>query len=209
MRIATWNVGRPATGAKHARLLEWIERMNADIWVLTDTPVNLRPSARYALVHAIASDRSEEPGQTRVAIWSRLPIRALGATTHADDSVAAMVNLPSGVELIVYGSAAVANDDPADWLRLQQEYPDAEFCVVGPMMPKQMEDAFHDAGVSCVTQGYEDPVFAQSGGGRVSTHHLVVSHSLADRDTSRGCWPVGSAPTPELSDQFGIYVDFD
>jgi hypothetical protein len=208
MRIATWNVACPATDGKRVRLLEWIDRINADIWVLTNTDASLRPSARHAGVYTVSSNAEDGTGCS--AIWSRYPLSAVEVSPDSAAAVAALVRLPSGGELIVYATddTSARAEQRADWLRVQEQFPNAEFCVIGPLDLKRHAGAFADARLACVTQGYEDPVFAQTGGQATTVDHIVVSAPLAERDSSRGCWPAGSEPLQDLSKHFGIYVDF-
>jgi hypothetical protein len=207
MRIATWNVQRPADSSTRARLAEYIERINADVWVLTDTPPGLRPGARHASVHTAES--ATHPGFVGAAIWSKHPIRALTAADPLQ-AVAAAITLPDGSELIVYGTAHVAEAHRAEWLHLRREHPAAEFCVAGQSdAVAALEPAFIDAQLACVTQGHDDPVAAQSGGERSATGHIALSADLAERVSGRGSWPAGTEPLRELSAHFGLYVDIE
>lgn len=209
MRIATWNVQKPAGSDTRARLVEYIERINADVWVLTDTAPGLRPGAAHACVHTAES--AGQPGVLGAAIWSKHAIRGLGATTDSTRVVTAVITLPEGGELIVYASCLLAEAQRTEWLELRRQYPAAEFCVAGHVNDTvtTLETAFIDAQLACVTQGDDDPVFAQSGGERSATEHIALSADLSERISGRGSWPAGIDPVRELSEYFGIYVDID
>lgn len=207
MRIATWNVQKPGGGDTRARLAEYLERINADVWVLTDTPPGLRPGANHACVQT--PEIAGRPGVVGAAIWSKHAIRALG-TSDPMHAVAAAITLPEGGELIVYGASVLSESHRPDWLQLRRQYPAAEFCVIGTAHDiDALEPAFVDAQLSCATQGAGDPVFAQSGGERAATSHIALSADLAERVAGRGSWPAGTEPLHELSDHFGIFVDID
>ena len=208
MRIATWNVQRPAAGDTRARLAEYIERINADVWVLIDTPPGLRPGAAHACVHS--AEVAAHPGFVAAAIWSKHPIRALSVSDSVHTAAAALV-LPDGGELIVYGTMLLAESHRPEWLELRRQHPAAEFCVVGQYDGSiaALEPAFIDAQLACVTDGSGDPVHAQSGGERSTTVHVAVSADLAERVSGRGSWPTGTEPLHDLTDHFGLYVDID
>jgi hypothetical protein len=209
MRIATWNVQRPTGSDKRARLVEYIERINADVWVLIETAPGLRPSAMHACAHTAES--AGQPGVLGAAIWSRHAIRGLSATTDPTRVVAAAITLADGGELIVYGAAIVTDTQRDEWVALRRQHPAAEFCVAGHVNGRMasLEPAFVDAQLACVTQGEDDPVFAQSGGERAATEHIALSADLAERVSGRGSWPAGIEPVRELSEFFGIYIDLD
>lgn len=242
MRFATWNVQRPTTGEQRARLLGWIERINADVWVLTDTHMRLRPSGKHESVQTTASDRPQQDGEAWAAIWSRYPMRALAATSDPARAVAALLSLPTGDELIVYATvlppvgsewgtppsavnafSRALDTQRADWMRLRQEFPMAEFCIAGAFNQDMaaahfygsahnrdlVESALIDAQSSCVTQGSDDPIFAQTGGTHAAIDHIAVSADLFERVSGRGSWPAGTEPLTEVSDHFGLYVDFE
>ena len=208
MRIATWNVQKPGAADTRARLVEYIERTNADVWVLTETPPGLRPGASHACVQT--PEIAGRPGVVSAAIWSKHPIRAL-ATSNPMRAVAAAITLPDGGELIVYGASVLDETHRPDWFELRRQHAAAEFCVMGTTAQRieTMEPAFIDAQLSCVTQGDGDPVLAQSGGERSSTSHIALSADLAERVSGRGSWPAGTEPLHELSEHFGIYVDIE
>ena len=208
MRIAMWNVQRPTSSDKRARLIDWVGRINADVWVLTDTHVELRPSTKHTAVH---SSSGEHTSEVAVAIWSRYPMRQLPVTTDPAHAVAALLTLPDSSECVVYGVASLSEAYRPEWLELRRQHPAAEFCLVGQFNSDvlTLESAFIDAQLSCATQGDEDPVFAQTGGERSGTAHVALSADLAERVSGRGTWPAGTEPMPELSDHFGVFVDID
>jgi hypothetical protein len=210
MRIATWNVQLAPESGKRARLFEWIERTNADVWVLTQTLVDLRPSSMHREVHTAGGGHGGQPGEVAAAIWSRHPIRALSGASDPARAVAALVTLPEG-ELIVYAAGIICEPDREDWLRLRREHPAAEFCVAGQVNDNlaTLEDAFISAQLACVTHEADDPVAAQSGGAARATSHIALSADFADRVSASGCWPAGTEPLPDLSTHFGIFVDIE
>lgn len=46
MKIAKWNVWRLETRARRIAVAQWVDRIDADVWVLTETDDALSPGAR-------------------------------------------------------------------------------------------------------------------------------------------------------------------
>jgi exonuclease III len=152
MRIATWNVERPTTLGRRRRLQEWLTRIDADIWILTETHEDLRPSPAHAVVATTQPDRPQRSGEAWAMIWSRYPICRLEETRDAARSVSALVALPNADELVVYATvlpwlgsawgnppsregafARALSAQLADWLHLRANHPAAAFCVAGDL----------------------------------------------------------------------------
>lgn len=156
MRIATWNVDRPKpTGWKvpPAQLRRMAE-VDADVWVLTETHLDHRPSDEH--VHAVFSPEHLErrPAHERwTAIWSRWPITpVVEPAAHRRGTVAALVATPAG-PMLVYGTViAWANEkmfddgrpapmwdvhraeierQGAEWAQLRSANPRLPFVVAG------------------------------------------------------------------------------
>ena len=74
MKIATWNLERaqPHTPQAEAQQ-QWIARINADLWIFTETHTAASPGAGY---QSVVSDlaTTDTPGDGRwVQIWVRDP----------------------------------------------------------------------------------------------------------------------------------------
>jgi hypothetical protein len=95
MRIATWNLNRCSFGssARCAKLLEWMERVDADIWVLTETHQTFAPRSGYRLIahSADAPDRKFGRGECWVAVWSRLSAVPISLSANLERVAAAKV----------------------------------------------------------------------------------------------------------------------
>lgn len=91
LTLATWNLRRPAAqpNARSATLRRHIDRVAADVWVLTETHDSITPGAGHAAVSTTGSDRMHWPGERWVTIWSRWPIERLGVTRDPMRAVAA------------------------------------------------------------------------------------------------------------------------
>ena len=97
-------------------------------------------------------DRPEAPEENWTTIWSRFPIQPLAATSDPARSVSALVSVPGGPPLVVYGTVLpwlnscwgadsngstpferALDAQSADWARLRVANPEAEFCVAGDL----------------------------------------------------------------------------
>jgi endonuclease/exonuclease/phosphatase family metal-dependent hydrolase len=160
IRIATWNVQRPKLSEvkrrdgeafQGNRLLESIQAMQADIWILTETHASLSPGLEFTSTTTEESDPIHEPGETWVTIWSRFPIELVTRTSDPSRACAARI-VPNGSRpLVVYGTvlpwigstwqgipsangaafSAALNAQLSDWVSLQREHPDCDFVLAG------------------------------------------------------------------------------
>lgn len=106
LTLATWNLRRPAAqpNARSTTIRRHIDRVAADVWVLTETHDSMTPGDGYAAVSTTVADRVHRPGERWVTIWSRWPIERLGTTADPMRAVAVRVIVgaagaaPSGEE---------------------------------------------------------------------------------------------------------------
>lgn len=152
MRIATWNLQRPATASsgRVARLREWIGRINADVWVLTETHEGISPGDEFRAVATSGSDRQQSPGERWTMIWSRLPIVGVETTCDPIRTACARIAAAEGPAMLVYGTVLpwrsdrrwlpaaggaafvqVLAEQASDWRRLREKYPDDRLCIAG------------------------------------------------------------------------------
>src|SRR5664280_1921694 len=106
LKIATWNLARvlPKQAARIAKIVRWLDRVDADVWVLTETHNSVSPGPGYSAASTRYPDRPGEPGERWVTIWSRLPIEPLPPARDPARTVAALVQPPHGAPLVVYGT---------------------------------------------------------------------------------------------------------
>ena len=155
MKIATWNLARvlPKHVVRIAKIVGWLDRVDADVWVLTETHNSVSPGPGYSAASTGYPDRPGEPGERWATIWSRLPIEPLPPTRDAARTVAALVKPPDGAPLVVYGTVLPWLGSPwrdfpaddgmafraalaaqlADWIALVRQFPDADLCVLGDL----------------------------------------------------------------------------
>jgi endonuclease/exonuclease/phosphatase family metal-dependent hydrolase len=165
LRIATWNLQRPTAShsARREHLTSWLRKVNADVWVLTETYSAITPGDDFEVVATTTSDRPVEPGESWTAIWSRFPISALGVSSDPARAVAARVEPPGRRPIVIYGTvlpwlgsgwrdvsaadgaafAAALEAQTGDWKRLQVEDPECDFVVAGDLNQDLIEQHFY------------------------------------------------------------------
>lgn len=164
LKIATWNVNRvlPKQVARKGAIVGWLSRIDADVWVLTETHDALSPGIGYSPVSTGQPDRAGVPGERWATIWSRLPVEPLPPTCDPARSVAALVKPGHAAPLVVYGTVlpwlgSMWRDFPAadgaacraalaaqlaDWIDLVSRFPEADLCVLGDLN-QDLSDRYH------------------------------------------------------------------
>lgn len=154
MRLATWNLARPApAGIRTTRLCTHMAAIAADVWVLTETHRDVSPGSGFRLA-AHSESAPDRPADERwTAIWVRDEIEATQTATHdAERTACVKMTTRSGQSLFVYGTVlpwltddrhshrkgsdafieALAEQE-ADWLHIRRSEPDAGLCVTGDL----------------------------------------------------------------------------
>ena len=141
MKIATWNLERPkVNGKKTQEILEELKRINADIFVLTETDTFIELGEEYFVRHSV-KDKQEyfSEGERRVSIFSKYPIAKELKTFRADTSLCISLETPKG-ELIIYGTVIgnrgnkgfnFKEDLESQILDFERLSIDNNFCVAG------------------------------------------------------------------------------
>lgn len=105
LKVATWNVERPLpTQRRLSRLRDAMVEVNADVWVLTETHDCLSPGPGYHSHSSGEPDRAHVAGERWVTLWSRLPLVPCRPTSDASRSAAAIVTVPGGGRVVVFGT---------------------------------------------------------------------------------------------------------
>jgi exonuclease III len=105
MKIATWNLERPKiNGKKTIAIIDILKKINADIFVLTETETFINLGDEYFVRHS-EKDKQDYfgEGERRVSIFSKYPITNELKTFRADTSLCVSLETPKG-ELIIYGT---------------------------------------------------------------------------------------------------------
>ena len=152
-RFATWNLQRPTAlqGERRRRLSSWLGKVNADVWVLTETHSTVTPGEGFNVPATTSVDPIHEPGEAWATIWSRFPMCALPPSSDPTRAVAALIHPPGGRPIVVYGAvlpwvsspwrdvpaakgaafAAALDVQSADWRALAAAHPDCDLVVAG------------------------------------------------------------------------------
>jgi len=108
MKIATWNIERPAkNGNKTAEIIKFLRELNADILVLTETNDFIDLGVDYTVHHtSILQDKMYIIGERRVSIFSKFPLADNTTSFETFNAASALcVNLKTSFgELTVYGT---------------------------------------------------------------------------------------------------------
>ena len=152
MKIATWNLERALPQSVQAeRQRQWFSRIDADIWILTETHLDIAPGEDYYAVASGLPDRPGAEGERWVQIWVKAGDLVPLKTTDAARTAAALLTLASGQQWVVFGTvlpwlesswqshpaskgqafAAALAAQQADWQRLRTTYPEAVLAVAG------------------------------------------------------------------------------
>ena len=107
MKIINWNVGRPSKN-KGERILEKVNKLDADIIILTETNSSMVPQEDYHLVSTKPLTKGFEgidykEGEIRTSIWTKYPVVKRYPTYDGNTSVCADIKTESGV-LTVYAT---------------------------------------------------------------------------------------------------------
>ena len=154
LRVATWNLERPGKTRldRPRRILNVIQKINADIWILTETNEIVVPGDDFTGFASTPVDGLHRSGENWTTIWSRFPVTRV-IRTHAPE-IAVCVEIESQIgPLIVFGTVLPYHADRvasegyrgwqshyesipehgADWRRIRADYPSHLFCVAGDL----------------------------------------------------------------------------
>lgn len=154
MRIGVWNLECVVHKDRNPARLDFLRARDVDIWVLTETHVeiDLSPSHPHA-IHSARRNRSRN-GMHWVSIWSRFPIVAEIESMDVRTAIA-LLDAPIG-PMLVFGTVWPWHSDngeyPADkvwanwarqapvileqrkeWSRLTAKWPHSILCVAGDL----------------------------------------------------------------------------
>lgn len=236
VRIATWNLMRPAKGGeRRAALMRHLAQQNADVWVLTETRLDLSPGDDYSLVASSTPAPDRRPEEMWTAIWSRLPAVPLGLVAEPDRSAAADVEHSTLGTVRIVGTVlpwltdrrtplrgaaaftASVEDQQQDWTRLQRNAGgkfvlagDFNQCLAGP-------HAYGSGkGRAFLLRVLEEEQLscATAGAadpvaklsGRSGIDHICIGRDLRAAAAPTS-WPSSSEVGRRLTDHYGVVVE--
>lgn len=101
-RIANWNLERPREYTKKTKLvLDQINKIDADIFVLTETSNAIDLSSKYQSIKSVSYDRY--PNEQWISIWTKWKIEKQIKTFDNKRTTCILIKAPFG-SLIIYGT---------------------------------------------------------------------------------------------------------
>ena len=153
MRIATWNLERPKVRSwkRTPRQLARMAEISADVWVLTETRVDIAPGPDLHGVHTPPHpSRRPDTDERWVGVWSHWPLAPTGIAPDPSGSISLIVERPEA-PFVVYGTVLPwANErgedgrarmwevherevvrQGAEWAELRERFPRLPIIVAG------------------------------------------------------------------------------
>ncbi len=150
MKLATWNVALPVSERRRTAARAEIDKIEADVLVLTEAHDGFDPGFRKSHSSAAGRDDNYPSPHRWVTIWSNFELTPI-ATSDVNRTAAARVFPKDGDPFLVYGTVlpwvgSKWHDYPsaggiaftealkvqvADWHRMRHKYPDDELFVLG------------------------------------------------------------------------------
>ena len=212
-----------------------MERVNADIWVLTETHDDLRPTAPGSW-SSISSDnrpqvtRDVKVGSRWVTIWTRLPIKRVRPSYDPVRTAAGIVNTPIG-NLLVFGTVlpwyqdsdrSVAREiveQSEDWGRMLDTRNNLSLCVAGDLNVNLGGPHYYGAneGKDAVCRTFREcdlltlTNFKKTGPAQYGEFglidHIAISESFAELVGVPDIWQRENYRGEVMSDHCGVSVE--
>ena len=104
MRIATWNLKRPkGKGRRWTAIEEQLLKVNADVWILTETNQDINLGDGFFGFHALKIDGYHKGSECRTSIWTRLEFSRRLHTHDPETAVCVEIKCDAG-QVLVYGT---------------------------------------------------------------------------------------------------------
>lgn len=235
MKIATWNLEsiNRLTPDRGDAFLKAMERVEADVWILTETWIDFKPLPGYELVAQSSKAHDLSPERCWVSIFARsnLTYEKRKIQSQPDRMACGRIEQPGQRDMVVVGTVlpwpsdklwpgatgfcnALA-DQATDWVQLQEHNDDCIFLVAGDFnqaIPyqrwygsKRAAKALQTQDWICLTQG-NDPL----------TGKPLIDHICINRDGIRqavlpqiGTWEVPCLAGKPITDHSGVYAYID
>lgn len=233
MRIATWNLERPRLQGwiKNPRIIDKINEVNADLWILTETNASIVPSDEYFSVATLPVQNYHSLGENFTTIWTKLRLIRKIQTFDPEFAVCVEIESPIG-PMIIYGTIITyANDrgpnnnskrwqehrksilkHSEDWQRIRSKFPDHHFIVGGDF--NQSRDGsgwYEDAeSVQLLTNALKQSSLVcvteekTKLKNRASIDHICISKGLT---ADFSVWEGTTDDNQKMSDHNGVLVD--
>ena len=219
MKIATWNLERPTkNGHKTQAILQCLQKLNADILVLTETNecINLGNEYEHFQTEKYEGINCKQ-GDRQVSIFSKYPIIRHLPTFRADTSLCVEIKTPLG-KLIVYGTIIgnLGNRDEQFKTDLDKQLLDFQaygktdnFCLIGDLNISfsdiyyftkegraKLKNTFALLNMEIMTEQITNNI-----------DHIVLSKNFfTNRKFTKGFWNDTENKKERLSDHKGVFV---
>ncbi|MDB5202897.1 MAG: endonuclease/exonuclease/phosphatase family protein [Ferruginibacter sp.] len=220
MKIATWNIERPSpNGHKSPNIVEYLQKLNADILVLTETNECIDLGSAYEVFHTeIFPGGFYKPGDRQVSIFSKYPIIRQIQTFRADTSLCLAIDTPYG-ELVVYGTIIGNLGNRGDQFKLDLDHQladferigkDVHFCIMGDLNISFSDNFyFTDAGRKMLTHSFGNlgmKLMTEQIAQNID-HVVLTKDFIADKKIKSGFWNNTENKSTRLSDHKGVFVE--
>jgi exonuclease III len=235
MKIATWNLEsiNRLTPRREDEFHRTMKKIEADVWVLTETWTDFKPLPGYELVAQSSEARDLNPERRWVSIWARSSLTYEQRTIQRqpDRMACCRIEQPGQRDMVVVGTVlpwpsdklwpgatgfcnALA-DQASDWRRLQETNDTSSFLVAGdfnqaiPYQPwygsKQAAKALQVQDLVCLTPG-NDPLT-----GKPRIDHFCVKSDGPRTPVLRhvDTWEIPLLAGKPITDHSGVYIDLD
>jgi len=149
--IGNWNLDHAKQLERREGIRSVLQRERADIWVLTESRDSVCPGDGYRLVAKSSPGVRDDADERWVSIWTHLPDMGERKTRDDEFSACALLVLPSGARMAVFGTVlpwcgqrwrdhrsaggaafeAALTTQAADWRELAAEPGIDGLCVAG------------------------------------------------------------------------------
>ncbi|HEX7375765.1 MAG TPA: endonuclease/exonuclease/phosphatase family protein [Pirellulales bacterium] len=241
MRIATWNLEslKQLTPERDAAFRLAMARIDADVWVLTETWNDLPPLSDYQLVaqSGDANDLKRWPNRCWVSIWGKSSLAANGQVIHgqADRMACGWIKIPGQRDIVVVGTVLPWRSDtlwPGDVgfgaaLACQAEEcgairgrPDTcDFVLAGDFNQSLPHRAYYGSkkGENALNDAFQrhDLVCLTAGNDPITDEpridHICVGRSSlkSSRIPHVGAWAIPSINDKPITDHAGVFAELD
>ena len=222
MKIATWNLEKPTkNGHKTPAILQYLNKLNVDILVLTETNECIDLGNEYEFFHTEKfTGQFYKQGDRQVSIFSKYPITRHIPTFRADTSLCVEISTPFG-NLIVYGTIIGNFGNRGDQFKLDliKQLSDFKtigkannFCIIGDLNisfadnfyftkdgRKKLKNAFELLQMKIITEEIINNI-----------DHIILSNNfLLNHKIKSGFWNETENKKERLSDHKGVYVEIN
>ena len=220
MKIATWNLERPTkNGHKTPVILQYLQKIDADILVLTETNECIDLGNEYEHYQTNKYEGVNcKKGDRQVSIFSKYPITQHLKTFRTDTSLCVEISTPLG-NLIVYGTIIgnfgnrgdqFKNDLDKQLLDFEKYAKSNNFCIIGDLNisfsdnyyftkegRSKLKNSFELLGMKILTEQIANNI-----------DHIILSNDfLKHLKFKEGFWNDTENKKERLSDHKGVFVE--